>query len=99
MPTYEYHCRDCDMIFEEFRVVSKRDDPATCPECKMENTEKIISTPQMHIMTGEGSDSQRRKEREDKKLQLLSSRAKKLKDSGKVPMEEKITAKDRRIQD
>ena len=32
MPTYEYRCRDCGTVFEEFRGMDKADSAAPCPE-------------------------------------------------------------------
>ena len=32
MPTYDYKCRDCDIVFERFQRIT--DDPLlVCPEC------------------------------------------------------------------
>jgi len=33
MPLYEYKCPKCGSIFEEFRSISKMDDPIKCPSC------------------------------------------------------------------
>jgi putative FmdB family regulatory protein len=33
MPLYDYHCVDCDELFEAIRPVSARDDAMTCPAC------------------------------------------------------------------
>lgn len=99
MPTYEYGCNECGMHFEEFRLISERRNPIECPACASLDTHLLLSVPQMHIMTGEGSDSARRKEKEDAKIRRVSNRAKHLKNSGQVPMEEKILMNDPRVQD
>jgi len=53
MPTYEYTCRDCsedfDMFFKTFGNV---DHNPLCPECKSENTERLMS---VFASTGAGS--------------------------------------------
>lgn len=41
MPIYEYKCSDCGNEFEE--LVFNQDDAVTCPECKSEKTEKLMS--------------------------------------------------------
>ena len=42
MPIYEYKCNDCEKVFSKltFNTESK----AECPECKSQNTERLIST-------------------------------------------------------
>jgi putative FmdB family regulatory protein len=42
MPIYEYKCKDCEKVFSKltFNLNAK----AECPECKSENTERLIST-------------------------------------------------------
>lgn len=43
MPTYAYHCDSCGHDFEQFRSISGRDDPSTCPAC--EQTTNITRVP------------------------------------------------------
>ena len=31
MPTYEFRCDDCDVLFEEYLSISNRDKPLKCP--------------------------------------------------------------------
>ncbi len=33
MPMYDYHCVECDELFEAIRPVARRDEPANCPVC------------------------------------------------------------------
>ena len=33
MPLYDYHCKPCDRLFESFRSVASRNEPAQCPVC------------------------------------------------------------------
>lgn len=33
MPLYDYHCVECDELFEVIRPVSARDDTMLCPTC------------------------------------------------------------------
>lgn len=42
MPIYEYKCSECGKEFSKLTFTV--DTPADCPECKSENTKKIIST-------------------------------------------------------
>ena len=34
MPTYEYKCNQCDAVMEEYRTVSRRNDPMPCLSCE-----------------------------------------------------------------
>ena len=42
MPIYEYKCKNCENVFSKltFNTESK----VECPECKSEDTERLIST-------------------------------------------------------
>lgn len=42
MPTYPYHCEECDYYFEEFQ--SGHDSPLIkCPECGKDSLERLIT--------------------------------------------------------
>ena len=36
MPTYTYRCTKCEAVWEDFRMISKREEPCgePCPECE-----------------------------------------------------------------
>ena len=41
MPTYEYKCTGCDVVFDEFQSITAK--PLTdCPKCKKKNTLKRL---------------------------------------------------------
>jgi putative FmdB family regulatory protein len=40
MPLYDYHCVECDELFEAIRPVARRDEPASCPVC--DNTSHVF---------------------------------------------------------
>lgn len=42
MPIYEYHCPECDTIFEEWAKASEMKEVAPCPQCQTP-AERIIS--------------------------------------------------------
>lgn len=42
MPIYEYHCPECDTIFEEWAKASEMKEVAPCPQCQT-SAERIIS--------------------------------------------------------
>jgi putative FmdB family regulatory protein len=42
MPIYEYECKDCGRVFS--KLTFNTENKAECPECKSENTERLIST-------------------------------------------------------
>ncbi len=70
MPTYEYKCRKCSLVFERFQKMS--DEPVkTCPRCGGE-VERLISAGGGVIFKGSGfystdyrSESYKKKEREE----------------------------------
>jgi len=33
MPIYEYHCANCDAVFEKMRPMRESSEPASCPNC------------------------------------------------------------------
>ena len=41
MPTYTYHCTQCDHTFDCFLSITC-EDPQPCPECQSEKTERMI---------------------------------------------------------
>ncbi len=43
MPTYEFTCKQCAEGFTIRRKLSEMDDPAPCPGCGSEETERQIS--------------------------------------------------------
>jgi putative FmdB family regulatory protein len=42
MPRYEYRCRVCGTVFEEFRAMSAADAAASCPEGH-DDTSRLLS--------------------------------------------------------
>ncbi|HOO49934.1 MAG TPA: zinc ribbon domain-containing protein [Smithellaceae bacterium] len=44
MPFYEYQCKDCRTLFEQFVPISEADKKQLCPKCKSKKTEKLLST-------------------------------------------------------
>lgn len=42
MPLYEYSCRQCDHQFEELVFGAE---PVSCPKCRSEKLERLISVP------------------------------------------------------
>ena len=43
MPLYEYRCQECGNKFELRRTMSASDEPATCPECASNQSERQLS--------------------------------------------------------
>ena len=41
MPVYEYTCESCGRGFESVRSLSRKDDPAPCPECGSQGRRQI----------------------------------------------------------
>jgi putative FmdB family regulatory protein len=79
MPTYEYRCKTCEHAWEEFQSI-KAKPSRKCPECGKLKAERIISAGGGVIFKGSGfyqtdyrSDSWKKGEKADKKLQESSS--------------------------
>ena len=43
MPIYEYKCKNCGNLFEDFRLISERDAAVKCPMCGKTGPERVIS--------------------------------------------------------
>ena len=43
MPSYEYDCRKCGLVFEMMRKVEERDQPLPCPQCESIRVERKLS--------------------------------------------------------
>jgi len=52
MPTYNYTCKKCDHIQEEFRHMADCNDPTKCDKCGAKAL-KSLSTPALHLVWGE----------------------------------------------
>ena len=44
MPMYEYRCKKCGERFEMLRRMSDADTDLVCPECQLEEVERMISS-------------------------------------------------------
>ena len=49
MPAYDYKCKSCENIFEQFRSISKRNDPSECPKCGSTEVEMAFGTCSLNI--------------------------------------------------
>ncbi len=47
MPLYEYRCDDCG-IFDEWRSMAERSNPANCPSCQ-ESAKRVFSVPGVQL--------------------------------------------------
>lgn len=43
MPLYEYFCPSCQRTFETLRPAKDADAPASCPSCRNESSQRILS--------------------------------------------------------
>ena len=53
MPTYEYQCRNCDHLFEEFQSIVAKP-LKKCPECKKMKLQRLIGGGAGLIFKGSG---------------------------------------------
>lgn len=44
MPLYDYHCKDCDKVFEAFLKSASKTQPS-CTVCGSTHVEKLVSVP------------------------------------------------------
>ena len=44
MPLYEYRCRTCGKNFEMLRRMQDADRELSCPDCRSEEVERMLST-------------------------------------------------------
>ena len=51
MPTYDYECRDCGG-FDALRSVSRRVEPAACPDCGPAAPRVMSAAPRQALMAG-----------------------------------------------
>lgn len=49
MPAYDYKCKSCENVFEQFRTISKRNDPSECPECGSTEVEMAFGNSSVKI--------------------------------------------------
>ena len=43
MPIYEFKCSKCETFFEVIVMTSNKDEIVTCPDCKSEEYERVVS--------------------------------------------------------
>ena len=55
MPIFEYVCRECEAVFEEFILRSAEESAVVCPECKSANVEKALSAPAVQSRGSSGA--------------------------------------------
>ena len=53
MPTYEYECGKCNLLFERFQSMSE-DPIKTCPECKSRKVKRLLGTGAGLLFKGSG---------------------------------------------
>jgi len=53
MPTYAYHCDDCDLGFERLLPIRQYDDPQDCPDCGKGPANKVVTMTNF-ILKGDG---------------------------------------------
>ena len=53
MPTYAYHCDDCDLGFDRILPISRYQEPQDCPECGQGPAKKKVTSTNF-ILRGDG---------------------------------------------
>lgn len=98
MPTYEFECEE-GHITEQMHSMSKCPTEIECETCG-KPAKKLLGTGGGIIFKGKGWPGQElTRRKEDESIGRKVKRARNLKATGKVPMEERIDLDDRKIQD
>ena len=64
MPTFDYRCASCGVVFEEWVKVAET--PVSCPECGAAEAERQLSVPTVHSSTTRGKAMRAAKRRDDR---------------------------------
>ena len=56
MPIFEFRCAECDEVFEKLFMNSDDKTDMTCPNCKAETIERVVSATNYAIGTGPGGN-------------------------------------------
>ena len=51
MPLYDYHCVECDEMFESIKPIALRDDAVECPVCEKTSSVFLVMTGFASIVT------------------------------------------------
>ena len=98
MPTYEFRCKK-GHITEEFHTMSGCPNSIDCSKCG-KKADKMISGGAAILWKGSLPPGEKlKRKRENSKIMRRANKARKLKETGKVPMEEVIRLKDRKLDD
>ena len=57
MEIVEYHCPECDTVFEQRRPFGQADDPLSCPGCESPEVKRLLSRVMISVNRGNGSAS------------------------------------------
>ncbi|WP_273846615.1 FmdB family zinc ribbon protein [Rubrobacter calidifluminis] len=57
MALYEYRCAECEEHFDLMRPMSQADEPARCPECGSDSSERVITASFASMTTGASAPS------------------------------------------
>lgn len=49
MPAYDYKCKSCESVFEEFRSIEKRNEVGECPKCGSSEVEMSFGNSSLKI--------------------------------------------------
>lgn len=56
MPIYEFRCAECGHIFEKLIFESSEEADMSCPECKCEALERVVSRTNYTVGAGPGAN-------------------------------------------
>jgi putative FmdB family regulatory protein len=89
MPTYQYKCKECGNVFEEFQRITE--DPLTfCPKCGKQSLARVLGTGSGVIFKGSGfylTDYKREKPKGDSSGEKKEAKEGKKGNTGDTPKE------------
>jgi putative FmdB family regulatory protein len=57
MPLYEYFCPTCQATFETLRPAAQADQPALCPKCRANSSQRVLSLVASNVAKSNGDSA------------------------------------------
>lgn len=87
MPLYAFRCGSCGWAFDILRSMDERDDPAACPDCISQNTQRKLVVPFAHSIGTRQDNRQDDVEETGRGRVIQGSSAVRMEDSHQITFE------------